>query len=53
MHFFLATDLTFHDQDLDEGENIHLVRVTEKAMQKKIGNEVVDMKTVLGYHLVT
>ncbi len=49
MHIYLATDLTKSKQNLDEDENISIVKLTfEQAFEKIRNNEIVDAKTMLG-----
>lgn len=49
MHVFLATNLTKSEQNLDEDENISLVKISfDEAFEKIRNNEILDAKTMLG-----
>ena len=49
MHLFLATDLIKSEQNLDEDENISLVKMSlVDAFEKVRNNEIEDAKTMLG-----
>ncbi len=49
MFIYLATDLTESKQNLDEDENISLVKISfDEAFEKIRSNEILDAKTMLG-----
>lgn len=48
IHMYLAKELTFGEQDLDEGEFIDVVKMPfEKAVEMVMNNEIPDAKTQL------
>ena len=52
LHFFLATDLSFENQSLDDDERIECHQWSlEQLHQAIVQKEIIDMKTVLGYYL--
>lgn len=49
MYIFLATELTQSQQNLDEDENLSIVKMTfSEAFEKVRNNEIEDAKTMLG-----